>query len=97
MVDKYVLSDGNLVGVLLLMRMRGEIKTGQLSDVNTRYNTVKDIAVKLRDAGLVSMETFQGKNTMVWKLTDKGKMIADLLYEAEKLLVEDMPIEKYYK
>jgi hypothetical protein len=37
------------------------------------------------------------KGKVVWTLTDKGKIVADNLYQAEKTLKECLDTEKYYK
>ncbi len=83
MVIQYLISDKNVVGLLLLLRSKVEIATADMSEING-FCYVKGAALKLRSAKLITSEpSDKNKNKLVWKLTPKGKKIADNLSEAE--------------
>ena len=83
MVIQYLISDRNVVGLLLLLRSKVEIATADMSEING-FCYVKGAALKLRSAKLITSEPADtNKNKLVWKLTPMGKTIADYLSKAE--------------
>ena len=82
MVLHYVLSDKNVVGLLLLLRSKKEIATSNMSEIN-QYGSVKTTALKLRSVGLVTSESSGRKNKLIWQLTPAALRIADSLFIAE--------------
>ncbi len=84
MVSYFQVSDRNIVGLLLLLRSKGEITTSSMTEIN-QYDAVKKAAIRLQTAGLVTSEQSGARMTrMIWKLTPNGLEVANSLNEAEK-------------
>ncbi len=97
MVSYFQVSDRNVVGLLLLLRSKGEITTSCMTEIN-QYHAVKKAAVRLQSAGLVTSEQSGTRMTrMLWKLTPEGLAVANSLNDAEKGLKKAFEFEKYYK
>ncbi len=92
---KYLLTDGNKIGILLLLREAKEVPSRRLLTVNNNYHIVKQAAVELRNAGLI--RSTQIRNRISWTLTDEGKDVADRLWSAETSFKRRLNCPKYYK
>ncbi len=82
MVLHYVLSDKNVVGLLLLLRSKKEIATSNMSEIN-QYGSVKTCLLYTSDAADERSGSSGRKNKLIWKLTPEGLRIADSLFIAE--------------
>ena len=97
MVSYFQVTDRNVVGLLLLLRSKGEITTTGMTEIN-QFDAVKKAAIKLRAAGLISSEQSGKRMTrVIWKLTPAGAEVANSLNEAEKGLNRAFGPENYYK
>ena len=98
MYNNPIVLDKNVVGLLLLILAEGKVISSDMTKINRNYSSIKPVALKLCDAGLIVTETSPDHKTkVIWKLTEKGESIAVLLYEAEKQLERTSISEKYYK
>lgn len=83
----FCLKDRNVIGFLLLLYEDDEISSSEMTEFNGNYDHIKDAAIRLREAGLVISENSpQRRNKVVWKLTPEGKVIAEHLMQAEMML-----------
>lgn len=97
MVSYFQVSDRNIVGLLLLLRSKGEITTSGMAEIN-QYDAVKKAAIRLQDAGLITSQQSGARMTRVlWKLTPDGMEVANSLHDAEVGLTKAFGLEKYYK
>lgn len=98
MISKFHVSDRNVVGLLLILREDNNFNSGKMVSINMSYGNVRDAAVHLRDAGLLtSEESPDRKGKTMWSLTPEGRIVADSLAEAESGLNKAMAAQKYYK
>jgi len=92
---KYLLTDGNKIGILLLLHESKEIPSHRLLSVNNNYHIVKQAAVELRNTGLI--KSTKVGTRVSWTLTDEGKVVADRLWSAETSFKRRVDCPKYYK
>ena len=83
-----VLDSENVSGILLYLRDHKEAVATELRDnVVPTYNRLKDTMKELNEAGLVTIEyTETPRITYTYRLTEKGKKIAEMLAEIDKLI-----------
>jgi len=80
---------GSKVDILLELLKEGEMNRGAFTKI-TNYDSAMKILRRLQSAGLTECEEMgDRRNTVKWKLTEKGKMVAEMLAEVEKLILSD--------
>lgn len=84
-----VLSDAYAVDLLLYLQNKQELMATQLLEVHTNYHTIFAVARSLADAGLVEVKVVRSPRiTYTFRLTTKGKKVAEKLKEARELIGE---------
>lgn len=84
-----ILNSGSAVGLILLIHKEKQIHSSDLRRVKGGYDRLKKVADELRMAGIVSIETIEKPYlTFVYRLTDKGNVIAERLLEIDKIIKE---------
>jgi len=80
---------GSRVDILVELFKEGEMNRGAFTKI-TNYDSAMKILRRLQSAGLVECtELGDRRNTVKWKLTEKGKMVAELLVKVEELIVSN--------
>jgi predicted transcriptional regulator len=93
--SRYLLTDGNKIGILLLLYEAEEVSSCKLLIVNNNYTRIKKAAMELKAAGLV--ETRRERTKISWSLTKEGRIIASRLWKAEISYENRLRSPKYYK
>lgn len=85
---KTVLSAQNSVAILVyLINQGGSAKASHIQNVVGNYNSVVTAGRRLEAEGLIKITIFTGKLSYhLYELTEKGKLVAQKLKEAEEIL-----------
>jgi len=80
---------GSSVDILIELLKEGEMNRGAFTKI-TNYDSAMKILRRLQSVGLTEcVEIGDRRNTVKWKLTEKGKKVAEKLAEVEALIVAD--------
>ncbi|MBE6528971.1 MAG: hypothetical protein E7Z64_07475 [Thermoplasmata archaeon] len=84
MIRTYIISDRNVVGLLLLLRCRGRICSSDMLLVNSDYGRVNKTAHFLMRSGLLEKEIADDhRNKIYWTITETGKVLANITHDLE--------------
>jgi len=84
-----LLATAHAVDLVLFIREKEEILAYQLREVHSNYTSMFALAGRLADAGIIEMkEQRSPRVTYTFKLTAKGKKVAEKLREAKEILGE---------
>ena len=87
--QRSLLGQNGVADLLILLLERGEITASQLRLVNRNYAKIAEVARGLEEAGLISVRTERSPRLAhLYKLTSKGKKVAEKLREAKELVGE---------
>jgi len=82
-----ILNEQHIVGLLEYLSEREYAYGYELLEVSGNYVKLKGLAEKLEDLGIVDIAIEEKPRlTYVYRLTEKGKLVAEKLKEIEKLL-----------
>ena len=80
---------GSRVDILLELLKEGEMNRGAFVRI-TNYDSAMKILGRLQSVGLTEcVEVGDRRHTVKWRLTDKGKRVAEKLAEVEVLILSD--------
>jgi len=80
---------GSKVDILIALFKEGEMNRGAFTKI-TNYDSAMKILRRMQSAGLTDcVEIGDRRNTVKWKLTEKGKIVAEQLVQVEKLIASD--------
>ena len=80
---------GSKVDILIELFKEGEMNRGSFVKI-TNYDSAMKILRRLESAGLTEcVEMGDRRHTVKWRLTDKGKKVAQMLVEVEKIITSD--------
>ena len=81
---------GSKVDILIELLKEGEMNRGAFVKI-TNYDSAMKILRRLQSAGLTECtEIGDRRNTVKWRLTEKGKAVAEQLVKVEELIVSDL-------
>lgn len=84
-----MLGEADVVDLLVLLLDKGSIIATQLRLVNRNYAKIAAMARSLEDIGLITILLERSPRvTHVYKLTPKGRRVAEKLKEAKELIGE---------
>lgn len=84
-----ILGESDVADLLLLLLEKGTIIASQLRLVNRNYAKIAEVARMLEERGLVVMDLERSPRvTFNYRLTPKGKKVAEKLREAKELIGE---------
>ena len=84
-----VLSETYAVDLLIHLLEKGELMATQLLEVHSSYRTIFSVAQRLTESRLVDVKTVRSPRvTYTFRLTSKGKKVAEKLKEARELIGE---------
>jgi predicted transcriptional regulator len=80
---------GSTVDILTILLKEGEMNRGAFVKI-TNYDSAMKILSRLESAGMTECEERgDRRNTVIWRLTDKGKRVAEMLMEVERVIISD--------
>ncbi|MCL1979001.1 MAG: hypothetical protein FWG60_02445 [Methanomassiliicoccaceae archaeon] len=80
---------GSKVKILVQLLKEKEMKRSDFTKI-TNYDSAKKILERLQFAGLTESEAKGDyRDTVIWRLTEKGKKVAEMLVEVEKVIASD--------
>jgi DNA-binding MarR family transcriptional regulator len=84
-----ILARAHAVSLVLFLAERSEILAFQLRDVHSNYMNMFALAQDLAEAGVIEIkEQRSPRVTYTFKLTPKGRKVAEKLREAKELIGE---------
>lgn len=84
-----VLGERYAVNILVFLYDQGSVVATEMRAVASNYNTIVKVAKKLETAGLLNIAIVTSPRvTHTYRLTEKGKRVAEKLKDIEKILVE---------
>ena len=90
--SKTVLGYSNSVPILIgIYENGGSIKSGHLRENIGNYDSIKNAADRLEDAGLITISHFDGKSAYIqYELTELGLLVAKDLKKANDRIINRM-------
>lgn len=86
---KSIIGVSGVADLLVLLLERGEIVASQLRLVNRNYAKISAVAKDLEACGLVSVRMERSPRVShIYRLTPKGKKVAEKLKEAKEIIGE---------
>jgi len=83
----FIFAMPHLANLMLLLHDRREIQASELRIISKNYAKIVLLANELEKAGLINIETIRSPRvTYVYRLTEKGRLVAEKLKEIEILL-----------
>jgi len=84
-----VLGEGYAVNILVFLFDQGSVVATEMRAVASNYNTIVKVAKKLEEAGLLNIAIATSPRiTHTYRLTEKGKRVAEKLKEIEDMINE---------
>ena len=81
---------GSKVDILIELLKEGEMNRGAFTKI-TNYDSAMKILRRLEYAGLTEcIEVGDRRNTVKWRLNEKGKTVAELLVNVEELITSGL-------
>ena len=82
-----LLGEAHIADFLLLIHLKGEVMATDMREVLKNYYGIVQVARKLEAAGLIEIEIIKSPRvTHMYRLTAKGKKVAEKLKEIEAIL-----------
>ena len=89
-VPRSILSEPYAVDLILYLNIRGEMMATQFRKIHSNYPKMIALGNKLEEMGLFEIEEERTPRVMyIYRLTEKGKMVAEKLKEIEEIVGGD--------